>query len=246
MRRVQRLPLPAGVRFALGRKQVNASRRRNEPGFQASRLWDNARRSAPVRAAEATLKRMAGATERCMYCEDSHGTDIEHFWPKTSFPGCLFVWPNLLLCCAECGRLKGDRFPTDTTNAPLLIDPTAEDPWEHLDFDPGTGNVVARFCPNENAFSPKGEKTVELLHLDRREALSRVYLRSYRHITEIVAAATEMAEPDADDLIAQLRERDDNGILTWCFHGTGRYMEPFSTLRTDYSEVWCRCCKNLP
>ena len=213
MRRIERLPLPAGVRFALVRKQIKANRQPNDPDFKASRVWENARRSRAVRAAEATLKRMAGETERCMYCEDSHGTDIEHFWPKTPFPQCLFIWPNLLLCCTECGRLKGDRFPTDAIGAPLLIDPTAEGPWEHLDFDPDTGNIVARFYPDHNAFSPKGEQTVDQLHLDRREALSRVYRRSYLRITEIVTAAIDVSEPDSNALIEQLRERDDNGIL---------------------------------
>lgn len=101
MRRIERLPLPSGVRFTLGRKQVRANRQRSEPGFNATRAWENARRSAAVRTAEATLKRMAGATERCMYCEDSHGTDIEHFRPKTPFPQYLFIWPNMLLCCAN-------------------------------------------------------------------------------------------------------------------------------------------------
>ncbi|WP_156427859.1 hypothetical protein [Thiohalocapsa sp. ML1] len=99
-----------------------------------------------------------------MYCEDSHGTDIEHFRPKTPFPECLFVWTNMLLCCAECGRLKGKQFPTDAMGEPLLIDPTVDAPWEHLDFDPETGNVVARFDLERNAFCPKGEKTVETLH----------------------------------------------------------------------------------
>lgn len=246
MRRIERLPLPSGVRFALGRKQVRANRQRREPGFNATRAWKNARDSAPVRAAEAALKRMAGFTERCMYCEDSHGTDIEHFWPKTPFPQCLFIWPNMLLCCVECGRLKGQQFPTDATETPLLVDPTAEDPWDHLDFDPDTGNVVARFLPEDNAFSPKGEKTVEVLHLDRREALSRVYLRSYKRIAAIVAAAVAIPEPDADALIHQLRERDDNGILSWCLCGNGRHLEPFCRLRTHYPETWRRCCQCLP
>jgi len=245
MRRIERLLLPAGVRFALGRKQVRANRQRSAPGFKASRAWDNARRSRPVRAAEATLKRMAGLTERCMYCEDSHGTDIEHFWPKTPFPECLFIWPNMLLCCSECGRLKGQQFPADASGAPLLIDPTAEDPWEHLDFDPDTGNVVARFRLDENAFAPKGEMTVEVLHLDRREALSRVYLRSYRRIAQIVAAAVDVPDPDAEELIDNLRERDDNGILAWCFHGTGQHLEPFSRLHTDHPDVWRLCCERL-
>lgn len=66
MRRIDRLPLPVGVRFALGRRQVKANRQHGAPGFDATRAWKNARNSRVVRAVETMLKRMAGATERCM------------------------------------------------------------------------------------------------------------------------------------------------------------------------------------
>lgn len=159
MRTIGRLALPPGATFALLRKQAKANRLRAEPDFKPSRVWGNARRSKAVRVAEATLQEMAGHTERCMYCEDSHGSDIEHFWPKSSYPERMFVWRNLLLCCAECGRLKGQQFPLDETNNPLLLDPTSENPWQHLDFDPETGNIVPRFDVEQNAFSRKGDST---------------------------------------------------------------------------------------
>ena len=110
-------------------------------------------------------------------------------------------------------------------------------------YDPDTGNIVARFRPEQDAFSAKGEQTVEHLHLDRREALSRVYRRSYLRISEIVKGAVDSAEPEAAALIERLRERDDNGILAWCFHGSGQQLEPFSRLRRDYPEVWLGCCE---
>jgi uncharacterized protein (TIGR02646 family) len=245
MRRIYRLPLPAGVRFRLGRKQVLANRQRRDAQFNAERIWRNARQTRCLRDVEATLKRMAGRTERCMYCEDSHGTDIEHFRPKTPFPECLFVWTNMLLCCAECGRLKGKQFPTDAMGEPLLIDPTVDAPWEHLDFDPETGNVVARFDLERNAFCPKGEKTVETLHLDRRESLARIYQRSYSSIVRIIVTAIEAVEPDADELIEQLRERDDNGILAWCFDGNGQHRAPISELRHRHPDIWQICRERL-
>jgi len=126
-----------------------------------------------------------GERERCMYCLDSHGTDIEHFWPKAPYPERMFTWSNLLLCCAECGRLKGDRFPLDV-GRPMLIDPTAEEPWQYLDFDPETGNLVARFDLDADDWSAKGQKTVELLQLDRREALATGYRRTYRRLAAVV------------------------------------------------------------
>jgi uncharacterized protein (TIGR02646 family) len=166
------------------------------------------------------------------------GVDIEHFRPKTHYPECMFVWENLLLCCAECGRRKGDRFPLDEGGRHLMIDPTTEDPWLHLDFDPATGNIVARFDLDTNAYSPKGEATVEHLGLDRREALARVYSRGYRRISQAVSVVLEQAEPDVDQLISLLLEKDDNGLRAWCFHGNGRNLMPFSQLRSDFPDVW--------
>lgn len=245
MRKIQRIPLPPGVNFELLRKQSAANARRGNPDFSPPRIWDNARGSRAVLAAAATLAKMAGDTERCMYCEDSHGTDIEHFWPKTPYPESLFVWRNLLLCCTECGRLKGQRFPLDETSSPLLLDPTVEEPWQHLDFDPETGNLVARFDIDRNAFSDKGKATVALLALDRREALARVYRRTHQRLAKITAEAIDDGNPNADLLIERLRGADDNGLIAWCFHGSGKDTEPFRGLRQTHPDLWDICCRYL-
>jgi uncharacterized protein (TIGR02646 family) len=135
MRCVRRLNLDGAVQADLNSKQVGADRRRREGLLDVAAEWKHARQTPSLKAVLATLQRMMGERQRCMYCLDSHGTDIDHFWPKQTFPNSMFVWPNLLLSCAECGRFKGDSFPL-SNGQPLLIDPTAEDPWLHLDFDP--------------------------------------------------------------------------------------------------------------
>jgi uncharacterized protein (TIGR02646 family) len=193
----------------------------------------------------ATLKNMMGERERCMYCLDSHGTDIEHFWPKTPYPERMFLWPNLLLCCTECGRLKGSRFPL-AEGQPLLIDPTAEEPWQYLDFDPATGNIVARFELNTNDWSPKGLTTVEVFHLDRREALAIGYQRTYRRLSDIVERFLAEGTPAADDFFVSLSAADDHGLLGWCFKGTGKNIRPFSDLREQQPDVWNMCQAEIP
>jgi uncharacterized protein (TIGR02646 family) len=202
--------------------------------------WKSARQSRSLKAVLATLQRMMGERQRCMYCLDSHGTDIDHFWPKAPFPERLFVWPNLLLCCAECGRLKGDEFPL-SDGEPLLIDPTAEDPWLHLDFDPLTGNIVARFHPDRNNYSEKGARTVEMLHLDRREALASGHQKTFRQLARLVGEALSQVNLSADTLAASLREVDDHGLLDWCFHGSGQNQAPFRDLRDHHAAVWAQC-----
>jgi len=187
---------------------------------------------------------MMGDRERCMYCLDSHGSDIDHFWPKTPFPERMFRWPNLLLCCTECGRCKGDTPPVDERGALVLIDPTTEEPWDHLDFDPATGNLVARFDARSQAYSQKGERTVEILHFDRREALAACYRRTFRRLERTVSEFLADGGP-VTRLINGLLEADDQGLLGWCLQGTGKHLPPFSDLANNHPAAWASCLEAL-
>jgi uncharacterized protein (TIGR02646 family) len=178
VRRVLREALGPDVDRKLQQRQTKADGKRSKGALNVESEWNNARKTKPLLSALARLKKMAGKHERCMYCVDSHGTDIDHFWPKAQYPEKLFAWVNMLLSCTECGRMKGINFPL-SNGQPLIIDPTVEDPWQHLDFDPKTGNLVARFDRASDDWSPRGEATVELLQLDRREALAQGYLRTF-------------------------------------------------------------------
>lgn len=230
MRHVVRAHLEADVLEKLKQKQNKANHKRADGSLDVEQEWKAARRTRPLQTVFATLKGMMGTRKRCMYCLDSHGTDIEHFWPKTPYPEKMFVWPNLLLCCTECGRFKGDRFPL-AEDQPLLVDPTAEDPWLHLDFDPVTGNVVARFDVRANDWSPKGLETVEVLQLDRREALAAGYRKTFLRLSALVERFLVTDAPNAADLLTALREADDHGLLDWCFLSSGKSVKPFSNLR---------------
>jgi uncharacterized protein (TIGR02646 family) len=225
----------------LARRQTEADRQRADGQLDVNSAWTSARKSAAFRPALAALRRMAGDTERCMYCLDSHGTDVEHFWPKSPYPERMFAWTNLLLGCAECGRLKGDRFPLDS-GAPLLVDPSAEDPWEHLDFDSDTGNLMARVDRASGEPSRKGATTVDLLQLDAREALSNVYKRTFRRLRAEVDAALDAARgvgaPDGAALLDRLQAADDHGLLAWCFSERGARHPSFDRLRRELPDTW--------
>ncbi len=244
MRHVVRAHLEADVLEKLKQKQNKANHKRADGSLDVEQEWKAARRTRPLQTVFATLKGMMGTRERCMYCLDSHGTDIEHFWPKTPSPEKMFVWPNLLLCCTECGRFKGDRFPL-AEDQPLLVDPTAEDPWLHLDFDPVTGNVVARFDVRANDWSPKGLETVEVLQLDRREALAAGYRKTFLRLSALVERFLVTDAPNAADLLTALREADDHGLLDWCFLSSGKSVKPFSNLRKNHPRLWAECVAAL-
>ncbi len=239
MRRVIRQTLDAAVQNDLNRRQTEADQKQLAGTLQPTNEWKAARRNQSLHSVLAVLRSMMGDRERCMYCLDSHGSDIEHFWPKTPYPEKMFRWPNLLLCCTECGRFKGEQFPLDN-NAPHLIDPTAEDPWLHLDFDPDTGNIVARFDTQINDWSSKGQKTVEILQLDRREALAVGYQKTFSRLSSVIEQ-WQGQDGTANDLIASLLSADDHGLLGWCVLGTGQTVSPFRELQAQHPGTWAAC-----
>jgi uncharacterized protein (TIGR02646 family) len=245
MRRVTRRSLPPPTQVALDRRQQRADQKRASGTLNVEGEWKGARKTKPLMTVLKTLKNMAGERERCMYCGDSHGTDIEHLWPKSPYPERMFRWPNMLLCCTECGRFKGNVFPVDTNGLPLLVDPSEVNPWDFLDFNPDTCTFVARFDLAANAPSLRGAKTVELLQLDRREALEAGYRRTHKRILALAERALQQAIVDADALALDLSEADDHGLLGWYLSGTGQRLSPFRDLRARHPEAWAACVEAL-
>ncbi|RKT53403.1 HNH endonuclease [Saccharothrix australiensis] len=139
------------------------------------------KRAAVRRSVHAPLRRlledMAPGHQRCMYCGDSQGTDIDHFEPLSRNPLRTFDWLNHLLACSTCNsNLKRDRFPLAGDGTPLLVDPTAEDPFDHLLLTLALGTYVA--------LTPKGQATIDVCGLNRpvltrgREQARRVVVAS--------------------------------------------------------------------
>lgn len=242
MRRIQRVALSRAAQSYLSKRQSSANDKRKRGELNVVRDWNSARQTKPMGAVVAALQSMAGPRQRCMYCLDSHGADIEHFRPKAAFPRRMYFWSNLLLCCTECGRFKGDQFPM-ADRKPLLVDPTREDPWKHLDFDPITGNISARFDLELNDWSAKGIATVDVLKLDRREALAVGYLKTVRHLSHIVKRALLVGAIDAATLTSELLSADDHGLLPWCFSDRGGAISPFKDLLVQHTAVWHQCRK---
>ena len=113
--------------------------------------------ASPIRT---VLQEMAPGAERCMYCGDSFGTDIDHYEPLARTPLRTFDWLNHLLACAHCNsHHKRERFPVDENGQPLLIDPTAEDPFDHL--------VLSLSVGEYRALTDKGRQTIEACGLNR-------------------------------------------------------------------------------
>ena len=240
MRRVVRLGLSADVVRYLERRQQRANDEQAAGTLDVDQAWKNACQTLKLKSVRATLKQMAGGRQRCMYCSDSAGTDIEHYWPKSVYTERMFQWLNLLLCCTRCGRdCKGTKFPLDNGN-PALLDPTMDDPWQFLDFSTTTG-ILFPLADIDGRTTTKGEKTVELLKLDKRDEVNIGYQKSFRRIKRAIDATVAEHAPDAAALIHSLTDADDHGLLGWCFRGNGMKESPLSELRQTHPAVWATC-----
>jgi len=105
VRRVKRLPLSQAAMSDLAKLQTKVDSQVAKKPDDVGQQWKSGTKI--YKEVRKTLQRMMGERERCMYCLDSHGADVEHFWPKTTYPERMFDWNNLLLCRTECGRMKG-------------------------------------------------------------------------------------------------------------------------------------------
>lgn len=126
------------------------------------RMWnrESVRRKVyrPVREA---LEDMAPGIDCCMYCGDHMADTVDHFVPKSHCALRTFHWPNLLLACSTCNtRFKGSKHRGDGLVGSLLIDPTREDPFEHLDL----GLASGLYRPVDG--SAKGRWTIEVCGLN--------------------------------------------------------------------------------
>ncbi len=101
---------------------------------------------------------------KCAYCESTMGVagdgNLHNFRPKSKFPELAYDWNNLFVVCPICSSNKRDQFPLDNRDAPLLVDPTAEDPGKSISFD----QTGAAYPKNH-----RGEVTIAILALNRPE-----------------------------------------------------------------------------
>jgi uncharacterized protein (TIGR02646 family) len=247
MRQVTRQPLPPRVKSYLARKQGEIN-----GGRDVQPTWEAARRTRTMGRVAQVLASMSGRRQRCMFCGDSRGTDIEHFWPKARYRRRVFLWANLLWICAGCNRQKGDQLPLDRSRRPLLIDPTTEDPWDFLYFDGHTGNITARYDPATALPHPKGVLTADPAVLPLNiEAVTEGRLRTRRNLVRAVRSFLSHMATSADphgpeaELLEAVRDNDDYGLALWYFRRDGGTEEPFQTLRASYCGIWDRLARAL-
>lgn len=176
MRKIRRLSLPSHAdRLLKDRtRKVNDA---PDPEAAARRLWRQ-RRNRAFRSIRATLERMAPGIQHCMYCENNEATDIEHFWPRSLYPLRTFEWTNYLLACSNCNsNHKRAQFPLDDRGLPQLLDPTIDEPLEHLELLPLSGSY--------RSLSEKGGQSIRVFGLER-ETLRRSRRNAWIGLQELI------------------------------------------------------------
>lgn len=167
MKKINRLPLAPELTDYLNTISTEVSQKITNNTLDIAKTWSSKSRSQEFSTIKKQLYSMAYGHRLCMYCESSHGTDIEHFFPKKQYPTKAFEWDNYLIACSYCNsNLKRERFPLDPNNNPLLIDPSKDDPSTHLKLSLNTGlffgiterglSSIEVFDLNDTRFSESG------------------------------------------------------------------------------------------
>ncbi len=166
---------------------VNAGLTYDDKINRAKNNWKALNRSTnpSFRQVRELLAQLHGDLERCAYCEDSLGHQIEHIYPKSLFPSVVFSWENFLHACGSCNGTKLAKFavlhplgvvelssrtpPTaelPASNA-LLINPRVENPLDFMILDL---RDTFQFIPTGH-FSERADYTIEVLQLNHRAGL---------------------------------------------------------------------------
>jgi len=178
--RIVRADLPSEVSANLA---VKAAKLGEDPKA-ARKLWKGADGLRKVLKSELAL--MAAGRGYCMYCGDGMGSDIDHHEPIAHNPARTFDWLNHLLACAFCNsHHKREQYPLDEQGLPLLIDPTFEDPLDHL--------FLALSVGKYRALTIKGEQTIQVCGLNRA-SLERGRQNAFDQVCGLVTRWWEMRE----------------------------------------------------
>jgi uncharacterized protein (TIGR02646 family) len=166
-------------------------------------LWQNKNRERMTEVRD-TLRLMCSGNQRCMYCEDSAATDIDHFRPRSTSPLLTFAWENYLLACSMCNsNFKRQEFPCGPSGDPYLIDPTVEDPATLLIFSPSTG----RYEPISG--STKAVESLRVFGINRPllQTARRDAWRLFQLIIVAYGAAISNSDNERAQQVAQIAQR---------------------------------------
>lgn len=159
MRKINKLPEPESLKTKAA-KWLNEMKSLLEQGKTPPNSMRYAYRAKDIK--QTLIDETFG---KCAYCESHllHNAfgETDHFEPVSAVLDLLFDWNNLLLSCTKCNHNKWTYFNPDDP----LIDPTKDEPSEHLFF------AGAYVYPRNG--SQKGARTEFTLDLNRTQLLEK-------------------------------------------------------------------------
>lgn len=137
---------------------------------------------------------------KCCYCErmikdlPPREREVDHYMPRKhdSFKDTsgepqwhlANKWTNLLYSCRACNNIKGKKSPfNDSTGTREIIDPSYDDPEDHIDFV--IEDIIVRYKPKDE--SPLGRLTINHLKLNDTNDRSDLFKDFRRLVPEIEA-----------------------------------------------------------
>jgi uncharacterized protein (TIGR02646 family) len=153
---------------------------------KASSLWSN-KPDDTFDEVKLALETMCSGVQRCVYCEDSHGNQIEHMKPKQLYPNHAFVWDNYVFSCGVCNNTKRAYFAVfdandkviDVTRKPkapkvppqdgasVFLNPRIEDGIEYLILDLKDGFMFVPMFGISERDKQRAIYTRDLIDLNR-------------------------------------------------------------------------------
>jgi uncharacterized protein (TIGR02646 family) len=217
--------------YKLSRATTNAD--------DARHRWNAFRRSPEGNVLAAELARMAHTRNRCAYCDDSRGADVDHFAPINYDHTRTFLWDNHLWSCPECNRRKSMRFPV-VGDQEMLLNPVIEDWWDLLTLDTSSGVVAPRFEAS-GVENRRGRNTLDIFKALTVEAVIEGRHRAIVALSDsAIKAVSEGDTRSTRKAVGSAVRQDDFGVAAWFALGPGVHEPPFSDLRTAYPGLWRR------
>lgn len=83
---------------------------------------------APAKLGTARTKALAARPrgDRCVYCQDNEGRELDHLRPRSLHPELAWCWSNLVPACGTCGG------PTYKSARDAILDPSVPEGWRPL------------------------------------------------------------------------------------------------------------------
>lgn len=220
----------------------------------AVELWPSKRRRKVFDLIEKELGVMCSGPKRCMFCEDNGAYQIEHFRPKSLYPGLVYAWANYLFACGQCNAPKSNRFAifsaggavleiVRTDNEPesepsVLLDPRQDEPMDYLWLDlSGT----FRFEPIHASGTlghDRADVTIRWLGLNERDELVVARGNAYDDYLARFERYVTNKRSNADvDTLQRLRRSIERSTHITVWREMQRQHEKIANLRALFEEA---------